>query len=104
MVNENLLTKTFKFNLNTKYRTILYKWHGRVRQKCFTSFSLYAGIPLELLELVIQTFYFLKSGIIQLHFKRLGNQQETKYTGAIIFFLFFFINFTFFFLIILQNN
>ena len=33
------------------------KRHGRVRYKYLTFFSLYAGIPLELLELVLQTLF-----------------------------------------------
>jgi len=46
--------------------------------KDLTFFSPYAGTPWELLELVLQTFFYMKSGRIQWHFKRLGNQPETK--------------------------
>jgi hypothetical protein len=48
-VNENLLTN-FK-----------YKWHGRVKWKHLTLHSLFAGIPLEPLGLVMQTLFDIKA-------------------------------------------
>jgi hypothetical protein len=36
---------------------LIYKWHGRVSWKQLTLHSLFAGIPLESLVLVMQTFF-----------------------------------------------
>ena len=36
---------------------LIYKWHGRVSWKQLTLHSLFAGIPLEPLVLVMQTFF-----------------------------------------------
>lgn len=48
-VNENLL---INFNIER---------HGRVRWKHLTLHSLFAGIPLETLELVMQTLFYIKA-------------------------------------------
>jgi hypothetical protein len=40
---------------------LIYKWHGRVRCQNLTLHSLFAGIPLETLELVMQTLFDIKA-------------------------------------------